>query len=331
MSVGRDIGSTMHVVLIGAGALGTVYGVRTAASGAATVSFVLRPGREVPASSSMQIERVERSERQTLVEPSWTRSIPNSAHVVVLAIRADNLDDSLSDQLLRGPSVPVVSLTPLLPSSVEHLRSLARGRLTVGMPGVVARRSSKDVVRYWLPRVAPTLIDSRSSTDRAVRDLVDVLVTAGIPTRFEQNVETLNQAAMIAFLPWVLLLDASGGAVDRALASRARLQLTLDASDECRHLALQVGRTPVWAGLLLRFLGRRWLRVGITLARRAYPESIRFVEQHFGHKTHAQNIRLAVEILSLGQQHGIKMEAVDQLVTLCSNRTWEPAPGGRHE
>lgn len=308
-----------HLAIIGAGALGSVYGVRLAAR-RARVSFVLRPQRAL-GSDPIVIERVGTNERTILPEPVRVAHVPADATVVALAVRADHLGEALEGLLRAGPPAPVVSLTPLMPSSLERLRAVVQGRLVVAMPGVVAYAAASGVVRYWLPRAAPTLIDAAGRSAAQVCALAEWMSEAGIPARLQSGVETMNPATTMTFLPLVLLLDAAGGTVQRALLQPALVKLALGAVDECRRVAMGVGELPRWAGLLTRFVGPRALRVGVSIAQRSFPESVLFVERHFGSKTRDQNVLIAREVIAIGVRHGMEMPLTAELTRRCEDRS----------
>ncbi|MBI5538078.1 MAG: hypothetical protein HY898_35480 [Deltaproteobacteria bacterium] len=317
----RDL-ARPHIAFIGAGALASVYGVRLALR-SATVSFVVRSQR-VGDTSPLATECISTRERLTLDRPARAAAIPADCSCVALAVRAENLDATLESLVRSGPDVPVISLTPLLPAALRRLREAVGERLVVAMPGVVAYADASSTVRYWLPRVAPTMLDDRFAGNPSVRAVHDALLAAGIPAKFESNVDKMNSATTITFLPLVLLLDAAGGTAARALEAPALLKLAFQAVAECRNAARFVGEVPAWAHLLTRFVGPRTIRIGISLGQRASPESVRFVEQHFGTKTHEQNVLLAREVISIGTEYGVKMDAMRRLSDACEDRV----PGG---
>lgn len=308
-----------HLAIVGAGALASVYGVRLASHGT-TISFVVRSHR-VKDPTPMVIECISTRERLTLEHPVRVARFPPQCSCIALAVRAENLDDSLDALVRSAPDVPVISLTPLLPTALRRLRTVVGDRLVVAMPGVVAYADPSGTIRYWLPRVAPTMFDDRFAGNPAVRAAVDSLIAAGIPAKFESHVDTMNSATTITFLPLVLLLDAAGGTAARALEERTLLKLAFQAVAECRKAAGFVGDVPAWAHFLTRFVGPRTIRMGVALGQRASPESVRFVEQHFGSKTHEQNVVLAREVISIGGQFGVDMEAMRRLTDACAQRT----------
>jgi hypothetical protein len=135
----------------------------------------------------------------------------------------------------------------------------------------------------------------------------------------------MNPATTMTFLPLVLLLDAAGGTVELALQQPALVKLALEAMQECSAAARNVGEVPRWAGLLGRFVGPRALRAGVAIAQRTFPESVLFVEKHFGSKTHVQNVLLAREVSSIGEGLGVAMSCTRQLADRCAQRTEKEA------
>lgn len=303
----------MHICVIGAGALGKVYGVRLAVGGE-RVSFLVRPER-LSETNPFSIELVTGTQRRdTIPTPTRVDTIPADTDVVLLTVRVDQIDDRLASLLASAPDVPVVSLTPLLPKDYERLDSMlkSRGKLVAAQAGVVAYERD-GVVRYWLPKVSPTLFDTEPASE-TVPKLVDVLVRAGVPAKLEAPVRKSNPATSIAFFPLVLALDAAGGTADSVLDSKDVLKDAFAAVKETRELGDRIGPIAPWAGLLLKFVNPLALKVGIRLAQTASPEGVHFVELHFGKKVHEQNLKMGRSIVELGREHGVKLSAFERLL-----------------
>lgn len=303
----------MRIVVIGAGALGRTYGVRLAAAGERVV-FVVRPER-VGEPRPFTIELVNGSRRRdSIATPERRASVPADAELVLVCVREDQLDDGLARLLEGAPKVPVVSLTPLLPRDFERLDAMAGGRLTAAQPGVVAYENDAGIVRYWVPRVAPTLLDAAGPSE-AMSALQAALARAGLPTKIEPEVRQANPATTIAFFPFVLGLDAAGTA-QAVLARKELLRAVFAALGETKQLATRVGPIARWANVLLEFATPLSLRVGVRLAERASPEAIHFVESHFGRKVHGQNVEMARQIVQLGRDHGVPCDALARLLAM---------------
>src|SRR5678815_2528310 len=103
----------MHVSVVGAGALGCVYGARLAKLARVDVSFVVRRPRNEPL-EPLVLQRIDAPEELRLETPRWTTSIPAEATVLLLCVGANDLDEALIASI-RAHAAPVVTLTPLLP------------------------------------------------------------------------------------------------------------------------------------------------------------------------------------------------------------------------
>jgi 2-dehydropantoate 2-reductase len=305
----------MHVSILGAGALGRIYGLRLTAAGE-HVSFVVRPAR-AEERAPFEIERVNGDRRRDVLErPRRVTAIPAEADVVLVAVRFDQIeaDPSIAATLRAAPRVPVVTLTPLLPgprAALEH----AIGRPVVpGMPSASGYVDDRGVVRYWITGVAWTLLDDGDAGARMALDqLARRLDRAGLHARLASDVAALNLATTTGFFPLVAAVGAGGG-VEGALADTELLETAIAAAKECDALAQRLGKAAPWSHLLTRFVGPYTLRPAAALAKRAAPEAVRFVDVHFGPKLRAQHLAMGAGILALGVERGESMPALGRLM-----------------
>jgi ketopantoate reductase len=302
----------MHVAIVGAGALGRVYGGRLALLTPVEVSFVVRPPR-VEDAAPFVLERVdERDDVLRIEAPTRVSEIPKDADVVVVCVRGEQLDDALVELVRGGPDAPVIVMTPMMPGDYERLRGALGERVIAAMPGVVAYVRHDDAVRYWVPRVAPTLLDERKDMPEAVVELERMWTRAKLPTRREQGVHESNPATTVTFIPLMMALDVGGG-VDALLANDALVHLALRAAHEGKELAVRLGKVASWATLLTKFVNRTTLRIGVGIAKHQSPEAVAYVDEHFGRKLHAQNVAMAEAIVGLAEQKGTPHDALVEL------------------
>ncbi len=150
----------MHVTLLGAGALGRIYGLRLLAA-SDEVAFVVRPARAME-TSPFVIEQVNGGQRRDVAEqPRRVTAVPAETRVVLLPIRFDQIALNETAALLRAaPSVPIVVLTPLLPRQQAALEA-AR---TCSSPALRSRVASR-------PRrcASPSTTSAPSSTSSTWR------------------------------------------------------------------------------------------------------------------------------------------------------------------
>ncbi len=322
----------MRISIVGAGALGRVYGVRLAAQGD-DVTFVVRPER-VADVRPFVIEQVNSADRRdTLERPRLAADIPADAEVVLITVRFDQLAPgpgvggaaggrTVADLLRGGPAAPVVVLTPLLPPQRAGLEEAALRRITPAMPSVSGYLDERGVVRYWLVGFASTLIDEEGGAPAErppLEELARRLTSADLPARLEPDVGAQNTATTTAFFPLIAAIDAGGG-TSALLENEGVLGTALEATRECVVLADRVGRVAPWTKLLTRALGPLTLKPGVALARLVVPEALRFLDAHFGPKLHAQHLAMGAAVLAMGREHGVSLPALERLMTLIEGR-----------
>jgi ketopantoate reductase len=310
----------MRVAVVGAGALGSVYGARLEHFAGCEVSVVARA--PAPA-GEVRLERVEDGEVLRWKVPARVDMAPLDADVVLAFVRYEQLG-ALPARVVGG-TAPVVVMTPMMPQDHELLAAALPGRLVTGMPSVVSYVNEAGAIRYWLPRMATTLVESRPGASDVEGELVKRLARAEITARVEPDVLARNVATTVSFIPLAMALDAAGS-IDALLADDSLLRLALEGADEGRDLGRHIGKAEAWASTLLRFVGHFTLKVGIGLARSRAPEACSYVEQHFGRKLHAQNLLMAQRIVELAVTKNAPHAA---LATLLERLRLSPAPPER--
>jgi 2-dehydropantoate 2-reductase len=307
----------MRVAIVGAGALGSVYGARLAHFADCDVSLV---GRSPAPAAALRLERVEDGETLSWQRPERVVAVPPGAEIVMVSVRYEQLG-GVAAHVGEGMA-PVVVLTPMMPQDRALLADALPGRVVAAMPSVVSYCNDAGAIRYWLPSAATTLVEPLSGEDTqphappaaaATAELVGRLNRADIRAKLADDVLERNVATTVSFLPLTLALDVAGS-VDGLLADHALVTLALQATDEGRELGRAVGRAEAWASALLRFVGPRSLKVGVRLARSHAPEPFAYVEQHFGRKLHSQNVAMAARVVELARERGTRCDALTQLL-----------------
>jgi hypothetical protein len=250
-----------------------------------------------------------------LPEPRRVGDIPVDVSAILLAVRAEQIDDTLAEVLRRSPPVPVISLTPLLPDSLERLESIVGGRTVVAMPAVAGLLEA-GVVRYVAFRALPTLIEQRPEHTQTLSALLSALRRSGLSARLSDDVRRRNPATTIAFFPLSLALAAAG---DTATLARRRdlLKLAASACRETLVLAQRIGPVEPAARLAARWSTPRRLAIALRLLDRLAPRAARFVQRHYGDKLSEQNRVMGDEILGLGAREGVAMPSFEELLSHC--------------
>lgn len=309
----------MHAVIIGAGALGRTYGVHLASAGA-TVSFLVRPERMTERSAYVVEPLSGRGAAIELAQPQRVVRVPGDASVLLLAVRREQMHESLQGLLQDAPAVPVVALTPLLPESEARLAGLIQGPCLVALPTVAARNDG-DRTRFFIPPFAKTLIESELGQPEVVQQLIDTLNGAKLPCAWSRGVRRRNPATTIAFYPLTLGLSLAGS-MDRFTRDSELCPLTRTAVREALALAARIGPVTPPLRLALRFANATALRLATRAARLLAPAVTQLLEEHFAVKLVAQHRVLGEEILELARQHGTHMPALTSLLARA------PAPLG---
>lgn len=305
----------MHIAIIGAGALGAVYGVRLALVAKQDVTFVVRPAR-AERNAPLEIQRIDGdSAHHEIEKPNYATSVPPGADVILVTVHQDQIDDALT-KLLKDSTAPIVMLSPMFDSDMRSLVAALGARIFPALPSVVSYEKS-GVIRYWLPRAATTAIES-SHAPPTIPQLVEAIAAAGITAKLDTRVLAQNIATTVSFMPIVMGMDIAGS-IDALMSDKKLLRLAIDAVNEAGQLAKVVGAPAAWAEMLLHFVGPFTLKAGIGLARMKSPEAVLYVEEHFGRKLHAQNLKIGKAMVNLAENKGVRAEQLHALYTRLSS------------
>lgn len=303
---------TIRLSVIGAGALGRTYGVHLAEAGH-DVQFVVRPGRLGDTAPFVLQQKNGRRARHVGSAPRVTR-VSRETSCVLLAVRADQVDESLRDLLRAAPPVPVVALTPLFPHLLAQLEGWLQAPCLVAMPTVAAELGDDGVVQFWSFRSTPTLIERGDEEMAALaEELVGALRRSGLPAKLSDDVRTRNPATTIAFFPISVAVSLAGG-VEALRRDPALAALGARAAREGLALGRRIGPIDLPAQLLLRTLTGSTLRGGFLLARAVAPAVVSFVDAHFGNKLCGQHRVLGSEALVLAREYGVPTPALAELL-----------------
>lgn len=296
----------MHVAVIGAGALGLVYGVRLATRTSCTVTFVVRPKR-ASSTDPFVIESAWNDARETLSAPRRATEVPADADVILLAIGTEDLEGLAA--LVGAFAAPIVILTPMMPQDWTRIRAAYGERALAAMPTMSSYVRKEDgVVRYWL-LPAPTLIDEPRPAQPVIEALVKELRSAGVKTKLELGVHESNPATTVGFIAIGMGLAIAGSA-EALAADGALLQIVSEACTEGRRLAHRIGK-PQPVALAFPIVTSRW---ALELWLRALPAEARFfAEDHFGRKIAAQHRVMIRQMIELAEDRGLPHSAFDAI------------------
>jgi hypothetical protein len=161
--------------------------------------------------------------------------------------------------------------------------------------------------------VEATVIEETKPPRAELEALVKSLNDAGITSRIEMGVHETNAATTVTFIPVTMGIDAAGG-IDPLMENGELLDVVLRAVDEGIALGRTLGKAAGWSDLFMKFASPFTLKVGIGIAKRRSPEAVHYVEEHFGRKLHAQNVRMAEAMVELAREKGVPHAALEQLL-----------------
>lgn len=214
-----------RVVVIGAGAVGAVYGLHLKRGGA-HVTFVVRPRHADAVRSGVRLWHGDREERlvpdDVVTDVEALRGVP--VDQVWLAIPVTGLDEETLAKIRQATGdALVVELTPSLDG--RALRALGRERLVDGLislvaypsplPGVAEEAGRAPGIAWWLPPLAPTLL----AGPRA-REAARALKRGRMPVRVVKDVATPRALGSAVLQSVVATLEVSRWSLR---ACRARL------------------------------------------------------------------------------------------------------------
>ena len=252
----------MHIAIVGAGALGAVYGLRLALVANHDVTFVVRAAR-AKQNAPLSIQRIDGdAEHHEIEKPTYATEIPQGADVVIVTVHQDQLDDDLI-ALLKSSSghttAPIVMLSPMFERDLSMLTNVLGPRIFPAMASVVSY-DKNGTFRYWLPRAATTAIEFAQAPP-PIGELVQAIAAAGISAKLDTRVLAQNVATTVSFMPVVMGMDIAGG-IDALMSDKKLRTLAIDSVDEAGKLAKVVGEPAAWANLLLHFIGPFTLKAG---------------------------------------------------------------------
>lgn len=301
----------MKVAVVGAGALGGVYGARLALRADVDVAFVVRPAR-VTSTAPIVIEKVHGDRRETIAAPRRVAAAPEDTDAILLAVGTEDLDALVAP--LSITNAPIVILTPMLPKDWSRVREAFGDRAFAAMPNVVAYARGDGIIRYWLPPAATKIDEPRSGNPNAeaVHELAVALSRAGLRARFELGVHEKNPATTVCFIAIGMVISLAGSA-EGLMEDERLLSLARRACREGVRLSYRIGEPEPWARLSPVISAPWALRAWLGTLGRVSPEALFYAEEHFGRKLRAQHRLMIGEMIDLARANGLPHEAFDEL------------------
>jgi 2-dehydropantoate 2-reductase len=282
----------MRALVVGAGAVGQVFGYHLHLGGA-DVSFLVKPKYAGECRAGFTLYPL--NDRRRRLEPRrFTGAGVVTTDEEVAASRWDQVFLTVSSTALRGPWLPglaraagdatVVSLQPGIEDRTHVLQYVPEDRLVSGLISLIAyaaplpgeTRFPEPGMAYWFPPLSPSPFSGPRARVDAV---VAALRAGGQPAKRHPDVPGLAGFPSAIMMPYLVALEAGGWTFDRlgqhapTAARAAREAVDIVAARP------EAGRRPPLIGLAVRpFV----VRAGLWLGRKVIPLDLEtYLREHF--------------------------------------------------
>ena len=276
--------------MVGAGAVGQVYG-RHLALGGARVAFLVKPKHASAARRGFTMYPLRRRGRREPVRFDADAILTEAAEAharpwdqVWLCTSTPALDGEWVDELLGAiPSASVITLQPGL-----HVRDRLAGivgaeRVVSGAIGMVSYQApllGEDVPEPGVAYAFPFGSSSRFSGERdRVAPIVAMLRAGGCPARIDADAQRFLSFTSAVLMPHIVALEGEGWSLS-ALRAGKLLPLAARASREVLQIvAHELGTRPPWYTPFIRITA---MRIAFAAAPHAVPFDLEaYLRYHF--------------------------------------------------
>lgn len=307
------------ILVVGAGAVGAVYGWHLHRAGH-EVHFFVKPAYRDTVSAGLTLHRLKRhaTRREDWNGPRVTDLAAVAGErwdQVWLTLSSDALRGELAAQLLAAVgAATVVCLQPDL-EDADYVRArvgapeqVVHGLITlISYQSPLPGRDGPPGIAYFLPRFTPTPF---SGSPARLSGVVDALKAGGMDARAVADVAPAAAAATALMQPLIACLELNNWQLS-TLPGSEPLHSGLDAAREALAVARQITGVPTakFRPLLLPWL---W-RLLLPLASRMLPLPLEpYLHYHFS-KVGVQTRLMLETYIRLGQQHGLETQALQKL------------------
>jgi hypothetical protein len=316
----------MRVLVVGAGAVGQVYGRHLQLGGASVTFFVREKYREealrgftmyaLNRSGAGKTERLRFTELSAISSPT---EITQPFDQVWLTVSSPALQGPWLRELVAatGPDTTYVMLQPGLEDrKVVEDAGVPLARIVVGVISMISyhaplpgeTRFPEPGMAYWFPPASPTLL----SGERA-ESAVLALRAGACPAKKHKDAQAFALFPSAIMHAYLVALEASGWKF-RSLFGGSLSKLAARGSREA--LAALSASTKRRVPIAMRFVARKTtIRTAMWFARRVVPLPLEtYFEAHFT-KVGDQTREFMSSFIALAKEHGTPTDA---LVALCA-------------
>ncbi|WP_162932279.1 ketopantoate reductase family protein [Solimonas sp. K1W22B-7] len=309
-----------RILVVGAGAVGAVYGWHLHRAGH-EVHFFVKPKYRDSVSAGLTLHRLRYRATQR-EDWSGVRVVTDPAAVarghwdqVWLTLSSDALRGELAAQLLAAiGTATVVCLQPDL-EDADYVRTRVRapeqvvhGLITlISYQSPLPGKAGPSGIAYFLPPFTPTPL---SGTPERVSGAVDALRAGGMAARAVPDVAPGTAAATALMQPMIAALEVGHWRLS-ALPGSEPLRMGLRAVREALAIARKTAGART-AGFLPLLRPWTW-RLLLPLAARLLPLPLEsYLHYHFS-KVGAQTRLMLETYIRLGRTHGLETQSLQKL------------------
>jgi len=314
----------METLIVGAGAVGQVYG-RHLSLGGAAVTFLVKPKYREAASEGFRVYPLNRRDRTQPVMFEGFGIIDSVDEVgakswdqLWLTVSADALLGDWLDALIEKlpAHCVVVCLSPGRDSYRRLVDLVGEERVISGMINLISyqaplpgeTRFSQPGVAYWFPPLSPSPFSGPSG---AVKQVCDTLRRGGQPASVHRDVQSLMGSPQAILMTHLLALEAAGWTFAGLSAGDALERARVGATEALSIIAEKngVGRSRIlalWRPTLVR-LGLKFAPILVPLDLEVY------LAYHF-QKVREQTLLFVRQYIEWGEAQGRSVVGLQQLL-----------------
>jgi ketopantoate reductase len=316
------LSSARKILIVGAGAIGQVFGTHLTRGGA-QVSVLVKPGQETAAAGGFRLWRVRRRRQPAELhfEPAevLVSSAPTAASEwdsVLLCVSSDALRSDWIEELAAATSPAALLSVGQSARDAKRLSSLVGERAGQIVPALFAWSAplAAEVpgpgTAFWLPPRASQLIGA--SPARA-RPLVEAFKAGGLRSEVAADAESKGAHQAAATMPFIAALGAKQWSF-RALRGDRLLEVAAKAAQEAEAAIAGAendrgkSRTP----------SVRAARLALRLLPLMAPFDLEaYARRHFN-KVAPQTDLMFDEWIALARDRGIETDALEELAAVGS-------------
>lgn len=316
----------MRALVVGAGAVGQVYGHHLALGGA-RVAVCVREKYAAEAERGFDLVHIHSKRRRIA-----SRFVPDEVLTSAAEIEGRTFDQIWlavpTPSLARGELDPVlaasggstiVSLQPGMSVARRLERSVPLSRVVFGIIGFqsysaplegsddpIERRTGPGTAYFFPPFVESTF----SGVEDRARDVVDHLRRGGVPARMVRDAHVALSFSSSTLMPIVASLERAGWSIDDLRAGDGANLAAQGAREAAAIVAAETGASPPFPSFALR---GPLIGAGLAVGRALSPLDLEaFLRYHF-EKVGAQTRAMLDEYARSAEARSLPHEAIDEL------------------